>query len=114
MTTQQQPEPIVQATRYEVSILPAGDINYSVFVLAVEWRGGDRWAVVRHRECLAADGNWSWESLPSEREDEWLAKHRFDLDTALALAREHAPRIWVNGHTALDAYRRTQPAGPAS
>ncbi|MFI9344973.1 hypothetical protein ACIG0D_27460 [Streptomyces sp. NPDC052773] len=110
-----QPEPTVQATRYEVSLLPEGDINRLSFTINVEYRGGDRWAVVRHRQCMNAQGEWSWESVPSEREDEWLAEHRFDLDTALRLAKQAAPHVVVNGHTAAEAYRRSQsPVVPAA
>ncbi|MFE7233961.1 hypothetical protein ACFVAF_25490 [Streptomyces sp. NPDC057596] len=106
----EQPEPTVQATSYEVSLLPEGDVNRLVFTLKVEYRGDGRWAVVRHRQCVNAAGEWSWESVPSEREDEWLAAHRFDLETALKLAKEHAPKVMVNGMTALSVYRRTHPA----
>jgi hypothetical protein len=103
------PVPYVEATRYEVSIFPADDINRQVYTINVEDRGRDRWAVVRHRQCLSAVGEWSWESIPSEREDEWLAAHRFDLDTAQRLAKEAAPHLTVNGLTALEAYRRNPP-----
>lgn len=102
-----QPEPAVQATRYEVSLLPEGDVNRLNFTITVEYRGGDCWAVVRHRQCMNAAGEWSWEPVASEREDEWLAEHRFDLDTALRLAKEQAPKLTVNGMTALSVYRRT-------
>lgn len=108
MTQPATPEVLVEPTRYEVSVLPFDDINRPSFTITVEARGANRWAVCRHHQCLDLDGTWSWEALPSGRPDEWLATHRFDLDTALKLAREAAPRIRVNGHTALDAYRRTQ------
>lgn len=107
------PVPHVQATRYEVSLLPDTDINHLTYVIAVEDRGNGRWAVVRHRQCMNANGEWSWESIPSEREEEWLAEHRFDLDTALRLAKEAAPGVTVNGRTALEVWRRTQPFDPA-
>ncbi|MET9953531.1 hypothetical protein ABZ135_18540 [Streptomyces sp. NPDC006339] len=102
-----EPPVLVEATRYEVSVLPFDDINRGSFTISVEARGEGRWAVSRHRQCLDANGNWSWESIPSERTDDWLAQHRFDLDTALSLARKAAPHLVVNGHTALDAYHRT-------
>ncbi|RAJ70229.1 hypothetical protein K378_01394 [Streptomyces sp. Amel2xB2] len=92
----------VQPTRYEVSCVPEG-IDRAHFSIHVEYRGRDLWAVTRHRECLAADGTWSWESIPSEREDEWLARHRFDLDTALELAKQVAPLLTVNGFTVTEA-----------
>lgn len=95
--------PTIRPTQFEVSLLPEDDINYRVFVVTVEARGADRWAVVRHRQCLGVDGEWSWESIPSEREDDWLAAHRFDLETAKRLAAEAAPGINVNGMTAVEA-----------
>ena len=104
------PGPRVRATRFEVSLLPEDDINYPFYAVAVEDRGAGRWAVVRHRQCLGVDGEWSWESIPSEREDEWLAAHRFDLDTALRLAREAAPGVTVNGITAVEVLRRREAA----
>lgn len=94
-----EPTVTVRPTRYEVCAIPEDNINYPAFALTVEYRGRDRWAVVRHGSCLNSTGGWDWESMPSGREDEWLATHRFDLDTALELAREAAPHITVNGHT---------------
>ena len=101
----QPPMPVAsrQATEYEVSILPEGDINRHVFAITVAYRGRGLWAVSRHSQCLAADGTWSWESIPSEREDEWLAAHRFPLEEALRLAKDAAPHITVNGYTVADA-----------
>jgi len=103
----EQPPVLVDVTRYEVSVLPHDDINRSCFTINVESRGEGRWAICRYRQCLDVDGNWDWEPSPSNRDDDWLATHRHDLDTALDLAREAALYIVVNGHTALDAYRRT-------
>lgn len=103
------PEVHVDVTRYEVSVLPAGDINRRYFTLYVESRGGGKWAVTNgFRECVGRDGIWSHDSLPSERADEWLAAHRFDLDTALQLAKQVAPNITVNGHTAINALAQEQ------
>ncbi|MEV0779221.1 hypothetical protein [Streptomyces sp. NPDC050428] len=98
-----------QPVRYEVSILPEGDINRHVFNIDVEYRGDGRWAVTRHGSCLGADGEWADGVKPYDRGNEWLNAHRFDLDTALRLARDAAPHVVVNGHTALDAYHRTHP-----
>lgn len=102
MTT---PEPIVQATRYTVNCLPEDGIDSHVFEITVEYRGNDRWAVKRHSQVLGSDGTWDYEMRPSAREDDWLAEHRFDLDTALKLAKEQAPQVTVNGFTVTDALR---------
>lgn len=100
------PEPTVRTTRYEVSCLPLDDIDAPHFTIAVEWRGEGQWAVLRLGSCLGADGSWDYESRPSSREDDWKTTHRFDLDTALALAVEHAPKLTVNGHSVADVLAR--------
>lgn len=111
MTT---PEPVARPTRYAVSCLPEDGIDSHVFEITVEYRGQDRWAVKRHSQVLGADGAWDWEMRPSEREDDWLDSHRFDLDTALRLAKEQAPLVTVNGHTVADALRMAEQRRGAS
>jgi hypothetical protein len=100
------PEPIVRATRYEVSCLPEDEWDAHLWDIAVEDRGGSRWAVTHHGKCLGRDGLWSCESIPSERRDEWLAEYRFDLDEALELAKRQAPIVKINGFTAADYLAR--------
>lgn len=90
------------ATEYTLSALPEEDINSGAFQIAVAYRGRGLWAVSRHRRCLGRSGEWDWESLPSERTDEWLAEHRFELTEALRLAREELPKLRVNGKTAAE------------
>lgn len=92
-------EPTVRATRYEVSCLPQDDINTRHFTITVEYRGNGRWAVLDGPFALDAIGARDYEPRPSDREDDWLAAHRFDLDTALAIAKNAAPLIVVNGWT---------------
>ena len=89
----------VRPTEYAVCALPEDNVDAMHFTITVAYRGRGRWAVVRHGYCLGVDGEWDYESLPSERADEWLAAHRFDLDDALRLATEHAPKVTVNGWT---------------
>jgi len=100
-----EPAPTVQATQYAVNCLPEDGIDSHVFEITVEYRGRGRWAVKRHSQCLGSDGTWDYEMRPSSREDDWLATHRFDLDTALKLAKEQAPLVTVNGFTVADALR---------
>lgn len=46
---------------------------------------GEKWAVRRNSSCLAKDGEWEYEPIPSSRDDEFYARCRFDsLDEALA------------------------------
>lgn len=93
------PEPIVSITRYEVSLLPCGDINRKYFTLFVELnRNG--WTVHDGHGGYGANGEW---------EPGRLNAYPFaDYDDALALARRLAPSVTVNGHTARDAYLRAQ------
>lgn len=92
--------PEVRITCYEVSCLPEDSINYDSSAVRVEYRGQGGWAVVRGgKRCLSLDGEWDWESRPSEREGVWLLSHRFDLETALRLAQEAAPQVVINGMT---------------
>lgn len=89
---------IVEST--SVSVLPADHIDRIHFQLTVEYRGRDLYAVMHMRMCLGADGEWDFEPIPSERDDEWLATHRFPHAVTLGLAVKHCPDITVNGHTA--------------
>lgn len=100
------------ATEYTICALPEGDINHGSYAITVAYRGDGRWAVLHHRWCLGTDGVWDFEMRPSEREDEWLDAHRFDLDTALRLAAEAAPGVEVNGITAAEVAARRK-GGPA-
>jgi hypothetical protein len=88
----------VLATSYTVSCLPYDDINSSSFSIKIDYAGHGRWAVrFDGSRCLDANGRWDWESIPSERTDEWFTTHRFELDMALRLAKEQAPLVKVNG-----------------
>lgn len=102
-TTEPEPgTPDVRATRYAVCAVPEDHTWYRRFVIYVEWRGDDRWAVVQPwapTPCLSSSGEWDWEMRPSERTREWIAAHRFDLHTALEMAKREAPKMTVNGWT---------------
>ncbi|MFF4417050.1 hypothetical protein ACFYY8_31400 [Streptosporangium sp. NPDC001559] len=97
------PEVFVRPTRYDVSCLPEDDINARPYTLTVEYRGRGLWAVMDGPYAYDADGVKDYELRPSEREGDWVAKHRFDLDTALALAKKVAPLMTCNGHTVTEA-----------
>lgn len=97
-------EPAVRATEYAVNLLPEDDINAPAYEITVRYRGAGRWAVQRgEHACLGADGRWADGVKPYGRTDAWLGSHRFDLDTALRLARAAAPHVTVNGRTAVEA-----------
>ncbi|MFE6474550.1 hypothetical protein [Streptomyces rochei] len=87
------PEPTVTPTRYLVTCVSEDEDPGGYRGITVEYRGDDRYAVLRLGWCLGIDGEWDYEMRTSERTDEWLAAHRFDLDTALRLATEQAPLV---------------------
>ena len=90
------PPPVhVAATEYTVTVVTDAELLLT-FAIKVEWRGGDRFAVVRHGRCLARSGQWDPEPFVSEQSDEWLAEHRFGIEEALALARAAAPKVMLN------------------
>ncbi|MFL5913137.1 MAG: hypothetical protein ACJ768_21535 [Gaiellaceae bacterium] len=104
--------PYVRPTRYAVNLLPDSIGFYAqLFEIIVECRGDDRWAVLRQGQCLGSDGAWAHELRPSEREDDWLDAHRFDLDTALRLAKEAAPQVTVKGRPAAEVLARLLATG---
>lgn len=97
------PDPVVQAVEYSVNCMPEDDLDSHVFEIRVQYRGNGRYAVIRMGSCLGADGTWDQGVKEYDRGDAWLDAHRFDLDTALRLAKQQAPLVTVNGHTIADA-----------
>lgn len=88
-----QPEPIVRATQYLVTCVLEDKDPGGYRDITVEYRGDDRYAVLRLGWCLGSNGEWDYEMRTSERTDEWLDAHRFDLETALRLAKEAAQDV---------------------
>ncbi|MGW1938993.1 hypothetical protein [Streptomyces goshikiensis] len=112
-------QPTVTPSRYLVSCLPEGrDPGYQ-FTIQVVYCGRDRWAVRNRTRDLGADGTWAWgftwsgEGVEPATDAEmdhyeaelaaWVEAHRFDLETALRLAREQAPLLTSGGLTVADA-----------
>lgn len=85
-----------------VSAISEAHEMHDLFAVKVEWRGSDRYAVKRRSQCLATDGTWDYEQVPSERTDDWIATHRFSYDEALRLARQACLEAKVNGMTVDD------------
>lgn len=66
-------------TRYTIDGDPrrlgADDIHIE---RAKQLQGPAKWAVRRLGDCLNKNGEWEWEPNPSSRDDEFLARCRFD------------------------------------
>jgi|SRR5688500_3618657 len=101
-------QPVVRATRYLVTCVPEHRDPGGYRGVTVEYRGDERWAILHYALCLGTDGRWDRERQSSERDEEWLANHRFDLATARRLAEEQAKDLV---RPAKD-HRPTAPAQP--
>lgn len=53
---------------------------------------GEKWAVRRAGNCLGKDGEWDYESIPSERDEAFYKKYRFDSLEEAFLAVKKAKR----------------------
>jgi hypothetical protein len=108
----------VRPIAYEVTVWPPGTecIDSITWCMSVVYRGHGLWAVVRGSgdggPCLNSDGQLVYERRPSERDEEWLAKHRFPLNEALRLARDYAPKVNINDMTAVEVLARHQARHP--
>lgn len=106
-----EPQVTVHPTRYVVTVLGEDYETYDnwyMFVVTVQYRGRGRWGVYQgaydHSSLptsLSADGEWELEGVEEREDVEWPTRHRFDLDTALALARKFAPDVGFYSRQAL-------------
>lgn len=96
-----------RVTEVTFSAIPEDNINHGLYAVTVEWRGGEMYAVKRLSQVLCVDGEWDYEPIPSNRDDEWIATHRFSYDEAYQLAAKAAPDVVVNGFTVADALSRS-------
>lgn len=110
-----------RATTYTVTCLPDDPYDGDAWAITVEFRGAwkyseprpedQQWAVrLRTHWHLSHDGKWDLDPGDIDDRDDWLANHRFDLETALKVAAEQAPMVKVGGLTAADflAWRAEQ------
>ena len=77
-----------------VSALPEDHPSYSHYVVLIRWVGGED-HVVEHLGCYLYDDTPRWRSGRT-------TAARYDYNTAYRLACEWAPKVAVNGRTALD------------
>lgn len=86
----------------EFVFTPAGtdrnDPDTRHFRVYVSWRGGDTWAVVWMGECWNGS-DWEYEPLNSSRGDHFLARTRFAVEEACAMAEGLADKVGPNGLT---------------
>jgi hypothetical protein len=93
----------VKPAKYVVSRLPETNADHPVWSVTVEASGHGRWAVRNMSNCLAKDGEWEHEPLPSSRTDEWLETVRWDdVGDAIDAAIAAEPHVRWNGLTPPD------------
>lgn len=81
------------ATEFQFKLYPDGHEFWDIAEMAITvvWRGpGDRWAVMERGWCYDAQGSREYESIPSDRSDEFKDRFRFTRDEAVRLAIEVA------------------------
>jgi hypothetical protein len=93
----------MDAALWCVSVLDESYGNWSVRRGHVS---GDRPPSGQEAPALGRDGKWHYENLPSQRKAAELERDRFTLEEARKLAEDMAPRVELNGMTAVDAYVR--------
>ena len=86
----------------EFTFLPAGastgDRDVSRFAIRVAYRADGLWAVTRDGEFWGPDG-WAYEMSPSSRTPDFIARHRFPLEQAVAIAANLVDGLTINGRT---------------
>lgn len=100
--------PETKATAY--TVYPDGydtfvNTDRDIWTIQVEQTNyaADLWAVRHRGKCYSFTQPPSYEAIPSERTDEWLADYRHSLADALKLAEHVVPLLSINGMTAQQA-----------
>lgn len=106
-------EPQVRATHYEVTLVPREQANGRWYIVHVASHGRGRWIVYREHcevgqtkpelHCLGPDGAWFVPDDPS-----WFNAPNYELEEALALARDAAPNVVVAGLSAAEEAAREE------
>lgn len=100
------------AVEYTVCAYPdPTSINYDSFAITVRDGHAWGWGVTRYSRCLNSSGEWVTQPDKESRDEEWAKTHRFDLDTALRLAREAAPHVRSNRETIAEVWAWEQAQG---
>lgn len=97
-----------KVTGYTLSLIDLDLDEATSWCLTVEWRGDESWAIKHNGFCLNRDGEWEWEPSPSNRDDAFLLRCRYDEQTALVHAHNVLPSVTVNGMTAEQYLARWQ------
>lgn len=92
------------ASTYTISPHDPEDEMWMIQQVTVEWTGRARWLGLEgdddvwairapFSKCFSRMATWDWEPSPSNRDEEWIQGHRFNLANALPLAKLAMIRI---------------------
>jgi hypothetical protein len=86
------------ASRFTVGGKPPNEArvreDYPISIERCEGRQGITWAARRLGQCLNRQGEWEYEPQPSSRDEEFLARCRFETkEQALGMAWPHVERM---------------------
>lgn len=87
----------IKVTELKVSLLPEDHKLHHLYCIFIQYRGNDYWSIGHLSMYFGKDGKWDHER---KSDDNWVLRHRFDIDTARLLAIRNAPIIKVSGKTA--------------
>jgi hypothetical protein len=77
----------IEVDRYVIGVMPRDHVMRPFYELAIEWRGGTKWAVFWGNHILNSDGNWDVMPVNIAKEPEGYAgRHYFALHTAFNMA----------------------------
>jgi hypothetical protein len=80
-------------TAVAFDVIPYDRTRYGLRHVQVVKRGIDAWAIVGDCGCLAHDGEWEYEPLPSSRSEEFFERCRwYTAAEAMEFAKEHMRR----------------------
>jgi hypothetical protein len=93
------PESRAVISRYTIDGNPRSSGSDAIHIeRAKQIEGPAKWAVRRHGDCLNKQGEWEYEPMPSSRDDEFLARCRFDSPAeALAVICKATPDSPLSG-----------------
>lgn len=92
----------VLAAASTLTFTPAGTTSWERevrnFAITIQERSEGRWAVLHMGRVWNGEG-WEFDGMPSGRTEEHLAKCRFSLEEAVAIAQTQVDLTVVNGGT---------------
>ena len=94
--------PLISTVRkFSVNAFPPGFLDdnpdASMWVVDIEYRGENSWAVVHHGEVYDKNFVGEYEPLPSSRTKKFKKRFRHDLPTAVDIAEELARTVTMMG-----------------